>query len=149
MPEFTSAAVWVVMCEAWLNMNNNYKSMCLYLNIYTWQHELQQCKNRCTHTWLTAPYIWAADVLNKRLDMLNQLLESVRPWNTPLENPRWYGHMWRHSCPEERAGSTNWPICDWFLSMPHYSAEQDTDFFLHRPDWDIVIPWLVFFNCSL
>lgn len=48
--------------------------------------------NRYTHTCLTAPDIWAADVLNKGLKMLNQLWEPVQPRNTPVENPRWFSH---------------------------------------------------------
>lgn len=33
-------------------------------------------------------------LLNKGLQMLKQLWELMQGWNTPLENPRWFGHCY-------------------------------------------------------
>lgn len=46
--------------------------------------------------------------LTRGRKMLNQLREPVRPRNTPLENPRWYGQRYHRDT--EKAGSTNWPM---------------------------------------
>lgn len=47
--------------------------MCIHLNIYKERLVLRCLTHRRTHTCLTAPDIWAADVLNEGLKMLNQL----------------------------------------------------------------------------
>lgn len=56
--------------------------MCVYLNIYK-EQLVVHCLWTDVNTCLSAPDIWAADVLNKGLNMLNQLWEPVRHWKIP------------------------------------------------------------------
>lgn len=49
----------------------------------------------CTHTPASQHLTFGEQMcFNKELKMLNQLWEPVQPWNTPLENPRWFGHCY-------------------------------------------------------